>query len=52
MSDDLVAVLTRFHREVALPEMKEFVHATVGELRSRLALLEQQVRTLEERLSA
>lgn len=36
MADDLIPVLTRFHREVLLPDVKRIVDEAVGDLRAEL----------------
>lgn len=36
MADDLIPVLTRFHREVLLPDVKRIVGEAVGELRTEM----------------
>lgn len=36
MADDLIPVLTRFHREVLLPDVKRIVGEAVGELRAEM----------------
>ena len=36
VADDLIPVLTRFHREVLLPDLKRIVGEAVGELRAEI----------------
>jgi hypothetical protein len=36
VADDLIAVLTRFHREVLLPDVKRVVGQAMGELRAEM----------------
>lgn len=61
MGDDLIPILTRFHREILLPDVKRVVEASEQRLRDEmqtgldsvareLAGLQEQVRTLEARL--
>jgi hypothetical protein len=35
VGDDLIAILTRFHREVLLPDIKRIVSEVVGDLERR-----------------
>ena len=36
MADDLLQVLTRFHREVVLPDLERVVDARIGPLREEM----------------
>lgn len=36
MADDLIPVLTRFHREVLLPDVKRIVGEAVGQLQTEM----------------
>jgi hypothetical protein len=36
MADDLIPVLTRFHREVVLPDLQRIVDEAVGGLEARM----------------
>ena len=36
MGDDLILILTRFHREVVLPDIRRIVDQVVGDLEGRM----------------
>jgi hypothetical protein len=65
VADDLIPILTRFHREVVLPDIQRVLGEAVGGLEGRMNAhfaaihhrfdkleTEYQVRSLEERLGA
>jgi hypothetical protein len=61
LAEDLIPILTRFHREVVLPDVRRVVGEAVGDLEGRMnahfdAIYKRfdalQIRILEERLNA
>jgi len=44
--DDLVTVLTKFHREVLLPDVERIVEASERRLTDRMHSLQEQMRHL------
>ena len=52
MADDLIPVLTRFHREVLLPDVKRIVGEAVGELRTEMNARFDELNKRFDRLEA
>ena len=52
MGDDLIPVLTRFHREVLLPDVKRIVGEGVGELRTEMNARFDEINKRFDRLEA
>jgi hypothetical protein len=52
VADDLIPVLTRFHREVLLPDVKRIVGEAVGELQTEMNARFDEINRRFDRLEA